>query len=377
MITRILPMLSLLALLLAVAGCERRPLEVEVDGRVLVRVIVRWDVNYIPIYNETPNGMTVRIWDEQNNVVFDEMTHEDHVDIPLPVGHYRLAVYNEVASEYADYGMNFYDYNDFDAMTFRSRRYTRAQNALAEGVVHIVPPEYPRVAVATDAFEITKEMVLSETSYLIPYEDYEGSGYQGNREYDRIYEFIEEPWPMTVDLYVTLLVKHRDRLSRVEGSLSGMADGFHFTKVIRTTETASIWLDPSADKWRRARYTEDADQLGLLQARVACYGLPYGKEALDERNEKDNILSLRLTLVDGKAYDFVYDVGKLIRYIDPEGKVEQRIRYREDLRHLQLEVNLPDPIDLPEVDPTTDTGAGFDARVADWEDGGVIDMGGF
>ena len=64
------------------------------DGRVLVRVIVRWDVNYIPIYNETPNGMTVRIWDEQNNVVFDEMTHEDHVDIPLPVGHYRLAVYN-------------------------------------------------------------------------------------------------------------------------------------------------------------------------------------------------------------------------------------------------------------------------------------------
>ena len=94
-------------------------------------------------------------------------------------------------------------------------------------------------------------------------------------------------------------------------------------------------------------------------------------------DEKDNILSLRLTLVDGKAYDFVYDVGKLIRYIDPEGKVEQRIRYREDLRHLQLEVNLPDPIDLPEVDPTTDTGAGFDARVADWEDGGVIDMGGF
>ena len=368
--------LVLQLIVLFVTSCERRPLEVIVDNRVKVRIVVRWKINFVPLYNETPSGMTVRIFSSDNRVVYDEMTHRDTVTVALEPDTYRMVIYNEVASEYADYGMRFYDYNDYDLVTFRSSQYTRATGALAEGVSHLVPPEYPHIAVACDTFEVTRDMVLQDTTMFIPYEEFRDNGYEAYREHTRLVEFDEEPWPMTVNLHLALLVKHRDRLSRIEGSLSGMSDGFHVTKVIRTTETASLWIDPSADKWRRAKYSEDADQLGLLQTQVACYGLPYGKETAEERTETDNVLSLRLTLTDGKSYDFTYNVGKLIRYIDPETEIEKRVRKRQDLRNLRLEVNLPDPIDLPDVDPTT-TGAGFDAEVAEWEDGGTIDMGGF
>jgi len=72
---------------------------------------------------------------------------------------------------------------------------------------------------------------------------------------------------------------------------------------------------------------------------------------------------------------FSYNVGKNITYITPTGE-EARIRYREDLHNLRLEIDLSDVIILPPV-PGGDTGAGFDAKVDEWEDGGTIDMGGF
>jgi len=366
-----------LLLLLAVTSCERRPLEVLIKEKVQIRVVMEWQVNYVQLYNEKPNGMTLRIWGSDNVPVLNQITNSDTVMVQLPPGTYYVMAYNELASEYAEYGMHFYDYNDYAAMTFRSSHYTRATNALGEGLPHLVPPEYPRIAVALDTVVITQDMVVEQDSVLIPYEEFEEKGYKRDYVYTRVLEFDEVPWPMTVDLKVALLVKHRDRLARVEGTISGMADGFYVTQVRRTSETASLWLDPSSERWRRAKYSDDADQLGLLQTSVACYGLPYGKELIDERQETDNVLQLRLTLTDGKSYDFSYNVGKLIRYIDPDTELEKRIRYRQDLRHLRLEVNLPDPIDLPEVDPSAQTGAGFDAKVDEWEDGGTIDMGGF
>ena len=63
-------------------------------------------------------------------------------------------------------------------------------------------------------------------------------------------------------------------------------------------------------------------------------------------------------------------VGKEIRYITPEGK-EAQVRYRQDLRNLLLELDLSDTIVAPYVPPK----AAFDAKVADWEDGGTIDIG--
>jgi len=250
-----------LLLLLAVTSCERRPLEVLIKEKVQIRVVMEWEVNYVQLYNEKPNGMTLRIWGSDNVPVLNQITNSDTVMVQLPPGTYYVMAYNELASEYAEYGMHFYDYNDYAAMTFRSSHYTRATNALGEGLPHLVPPEYPRIAVALDTVVITQDMVVEQDSVLIPYEEFEEKGYKRDYVYTRVLEFDEVPWPMTVDLKVALLVKHRDRLARVEGTISGMADGFYVTQVRRTSETASLWLDPSSERWRRAKYSDDADRI--------------------------------------------------------------------------------------------------------------------
>jgi hypothetical protein len=61
-------------------------------------------------------------------------------------------------------------------------------------------------------------------------------------------------------------------------------------------------------------------------------------------------------------------------YITPEGQ-EAEIRYRQDLQNLSLVIDLPDVINLPDINP--EISEGFDANVDDWEDGGTIDIGGF
>ena len=104
--------------------------------------------------------------------------------------------------------------------------------------------------------------------------------------------------------------------------------------------------------------------------------MPYGKELISERLAADNILTFHITLVNGDVVEYAYNVGKNISYITPTGE-EARIRYREDLHDLRLEIDLPEDIILPSVPDDTRSGAGFDAQVDEWEDGGTIDMGGF
>ena len=117
---------------------------------------------------------------------------------------------------------------------------------------------------------------------------------------------------------------------------------------------------------------EDADSMGLITVRVPTFGLPFGKELLEQREDGDNILTFHVTLVNDSIHHESFRVGKQIRYITPEGK-EAQVRYREDLRNLLLEIDLSETIVVPIAEKPV--GAGFDAKVDDWEDGGSIDIG--
>jgi hypothetical protein len=150
-----------------------------------------------------------------------------------------------------------------------------------------------------------------------------------------------------------------------------MSDGFYLGRVNRTQETGAIELNSKA--WEYYAVGDPGEALGVITNKTATFGLPYGKELLSERNAADNILSLRITLTNGDVQEYSFEVGKNIRYITPEGR-EAQIRYREDLHDLQLEIDLQDVIVLP---PLPSRGAGFDARVAEWEEGGTFDIGGF
>lgn len=368
MIKRSLKLLLLLMLPLFMA-CERRPLEVIVDEQVRVKIIVKWQVNFVSLYGTKPNGMTVMIYPSDGSAPIVRTTNADNITVKLNPDEYRMVIFNELMEEYAPY-VRFYDADSYDRMTCRASRFsTRSWDA---GVDYAFTPEDPRIAVALDTFLITRDMVLQDTTVFIPYEEYRDNGMVNYRESEHVYEIPEVPWPMTVDFNVKIKIKHRQSLRSIEGNISGLADGFSMSRIIRTTETATHRFDP--EKWERYKTGDDKDSTGVISTRIASFGLPYGKELVAERDSADNLLTLNLTLTDGSVVHRTYKVGKYIRYITPEGD-EARIRKRQDLQNLMLELDLPDLIVLPPI--SGNTGAGFDAKVDEWEDGGTIDLGGF
>ena len=361
-------------LALVFVACERRPLEVIVDETVKVRIVVKWKINFVELYGETPNGMTIMIWGSKGGAPIIRTTNADNITVALEPDTYHMVIFNELADDYAPY-LHFLDADNYDLMVCRATTFTiGGTRSWDDGTTYIYTPEDPRIAVALDTFDITPEMVMSDTTVFIPYEQYRDNGFVKYHESELVYEIPEVPWPMTVDLYVELKMRNYQSLKTVEGNISGMADGFYLSHIIRTSESGAIRFNP--EEWTRTRYQygDSGDSLGVVTTRVASFGLPYGKELLSERDSTDNVLRLNLTLTNDSVVSRQFNVGKYIRYITPTGE-EARIRYRQDLENLRLEIILPDIIDLPPVH--SNAGAGFDARVDEWENGGTFDVGGF
>ena len=353
------------ALLLLLAACDRRPLEVIVSEKVKVRLVVRWKVNFIDIYGTDPTGMTVMVWDSRGSAPIVETTNDNHVTLLLAPDEYHLIVFNQMEREYLPY-MRFYQQASYHDMVARNITYT----STADQRTYTYYPD--PIAVATDTFLITRDMVVQDTTIFVPYEEYISSDISSYTEKIHLYEIPEVPWPMTVNVNLHLNVRHRQSVKAIKASLSGLADGFYLSRIIRTQEQATIEFD--AKQWNFQKYGDERDSLGQITNSTPSFGLPYGKELLSQRDSTDNRLDLDITLVNDSLLSYRFNVGKHLRYITPEGR-EAEIRYRQDLQNLRLEIDLPDIIDLPIVDGNA--GAGFDAEVVDWDDGGIIDMGGY
>ena len=358
----------LLAMLLLAAAfsCERRTLEVQLDEQVSVRIVVNWQTNFVELYGSQPNGMTVMIWGAEDQAPLVRTTNSDYVTVRLLPGSYKVVIFNELADDYLPY-ISFQNADRFGQIAQRAVRY----GSRADGD-YMFTPEDPRIAVAVDSFTVTTEMVLQDSTKFVTYDEYKQEGFSAFKESVKVFEIPETPWPMTVDLYVRIKFRNRHSIRSVNGSISGMADGFYLTRIVRTTEPGTVCFNP--ENWDYTKLSDDDDNIGAVSTRIASFGLPYGKELVEERDSADNILTLDVELYNDSVIHRSFKVGKDIRYIKPDGN-EARIRYRQDLQNLQLIILLPDTVDLPWVMPPG--GAGFDAKVDEWEDGGTFDIGGF
>ena len=377
--TRYLTLCLLAVVMTVLTSCYRRPLEVLLNERVNVRITVNWlttvmgdvtkedSVIAAKYYGGTPNGMTLMLWGMNTGERFVESVNGNYIDVALKPDTYRLIIFNDREDEFLPY-QRLYDKDSYDNMTMRLTHYIPSRAYWSNDYIYYPDP----VGVAVDTFQITDEMVDRDSLIFAPYEDYVKGGVLQNTTLDsRSYEILEKATPMTVTLYMKCKVKNRESLQGIEASISGMSDGFYLSRVNRTQETGAIELNSKA--WEYYAVGDPNEALGVITNKTATFGLPYGKELLSERNAADNILSLRITLTNGDVQEYSFEVGKNIRYITPEGR-EAQIRYREDLHDLQLEIDLQDVIVLP---PLPSRGAGFDARVAEWEEGGTFDVGGF
>ena len=372
-------------ILIAIAACERRPLEVIVGEKVRVRLVIDWrfyfttnfdeqisvgDNEYIDsaaynYYGGVPNGMTVMLWGQNTGDRIYQAVNGHTVSLNLRPDVYKLIIFSNTESEYLYMGLQ--DRESFDDVTMRLYRYA-SRNGSGDYIWYPDP-----IGVAIDTFEITKEMVVQDTTVFMPYETYIGGNYERETVSEKYFEIPERATPMTVTLYIKAKVKHRQSMKGIEASISGMADGFYLSRINRTRETGTIELDPNG--WEFLTYGEEQDSMGLIVNKTATFGLPYGKELLAERDSADNVLSFRITLANDSVQQCSFRVGKNITYLTPEGR-EAQVRYRQDLHDLRLEIDLSDVIVMPPI-ANARAGAGFDAVVVDWEDGGTIEVGGF
>ena len=362
---------ALLAILLPsaiVSSCARRPLEVMFDEDVNVQLIIDWETNYVEIYRQRPNGMTVMVWGSNGALVKVTSVNSNRTTLKLPPDTYKLIVHNETMQDFPY--QSFFDYYDYDNIAMRSNHFTT--KSWDEGVDYMQYPD--PVGVTAASFTISDNMVESDTIIFVYYDDWIEHGNDYYERPTRVYTIEEKAWPMTVNLFLKAKVKRPQSISSIEGSISGMAEGFYLSRVNRTSESGSMRLiNDNSHRWSVEMYGEPQDSTGYIHFALPTFGLPYGKELLEQRQENDNTLKLNVTLTDGSVIQVAYDVGKQIKYITPEGR-EAEIRYRQDLHNLKLELDLSDEIVLPPSQ--TKDESGFDAKVDHWDEE-IVDMGGF
>ncbi len=355
---RALPLCGIALLLLLTTACDRRPLEVYFDKVVNVRL----DVDWMTYFHEKPTGMTMLLYREDDGLLRSLTTNEVNTQVlRLEPDVYKLIIFNQSPDEFGS--MRFENLASHYLAAARALPVTtRANRPWDLGEQYMADPE--AIGVAVDTINITQEMTEDEYLQFVDYR-------QRNNIPDTIhYVFKETVNPMTTHLNVRVMVKGYQSMRSLEANISGMSDGFYMSRVDRTQETGKMILDT----WT-ATPIEGEDNTGWVTTSISTFGLPFGKEKAENREPEDNVLHMAFLLKDGTIKEFVYNVGKIMKYLTPSGDA---LTKEEVLRDIEVEIIIDDPIDcpdLPPVDPSSDTGAGFDAHVDDWEYGGTIDIG--
>lgn len=343
-----------IALVLVLTGCYRRPLEVYYHNVARVRVNVDWET----YFGEKPSGMTMLLYKDGNQATISRTDHNVTTQtFNLSPGMYKLMVFNLSPDEFGS--IRFENINSYENATARARNITtRVPKRWDAGIRFMADPE--PIGVAVDQFEITEEMIKD---YLV-FVDYRQRNNLPDTT-DIVYNEVVDP--MTTHLNVRVMVKGFKSMRSVEASITGMSDGFHMTRVDRTTETGIMLLD----SWN-ATAIEGEDNKGWITTSISTFGLPFGKEKAENREPEENVLTLAFLLKDGNVKTFTYNVGKIMKYLTPSGDA---LTKAEVLRDIEVEIVIDDPIDSPDLPPVDDADAsGFDAHVDDWEEGDTYEI---
>lgn len=393
--------LILSAALLLATACDRRDLEVMEPQKTHLRIEVKWaNVDWMEYYGSEPSGMTVMLFgDKHPNHPIVEMTNEvRYVELDVAPDHYRMVLFNNSMGEFGS--MNFEQMNTYEQMATRATQFQPMQaTEWTKGNTYHRDPE--KIGTVLEEFDVTEDMLLSQVTFY-PYKAWLRALRSTTRFYqadDLTYVLEVYPKPITSTLHLRVHVDGLTNMRSVEGSISGLADGFMLTREHSTQEEAIHLLD----SWK-ARIDGNFTGGGWLTANIPVWGEPHGLEDWVKRPKEQHELKLHFSLRDGKTtVDYSQLVGKDIRYMEKdENGVWHYVNYVT--RDLVLtiwdedegkEPGKPDyPGDdtgkddhhgddddpggqdsrepsLPNVD-SDGQGSGFDAEVAEWEDGGTI-----
>lgn len=381
--------LAATALLLAGTGC-RRPLFVAGDEYHSAVLNTDWR-NY---QKNDPDGMTAWFFPEDEGVNSFRHTTSDirRYEFYLPSGRYEGVV--------IDYSPEEYSKQFFAGMDKASTAVVRAtaSSYQPDSVARLYGPgcfhkEFPVVVDSTGLYQVLNQpekmgldtlhrMAVNsgEYGYYIPYEV--SDTYQSHLVVQNYYAYPVNPlWRLRVRLYV----KGIDYIYGIEGSVAGLADGRYLARNVATDDPCLI----SVKDWEIQR---TGDNVGFVAFTIDTFGLlggqrpvlntnvapdPYAEDPRTQMKEsavicdwdgkkeleaEDVRLNIRFLLRDRATLMYYhYDVGRHV------------VSYDDDqVLRVDLGADFGGHPDLPYVEPYN--GAGFDADVTPWEDGGEADI---
>ena len=393
-------LLTLLLLLVAAFGCQRRPLETMY--RPTVRTIIRcvWDIqmnidvdvdvnvdvdvdvdteiaNELSEPVEKPSGVTLYFF--RDGAYHSQITTSsvDSVEVQLEPGKYRMYMISQSPEEY--WRMEFEDMTSFNNAATTLREATGMTWAARKSDDEVVV-ENPEVLFAgvSDEFEITEQMTEDYQYYYTnltklrraSQNNTKGGGTGTKSDEETYLEERVEHYTIRIpiqatnvvsQLWVTIYSGNADVLQSVRASTSGMARTFELTQNTTAGEQAIQVLR----EWKLTM-DDTGRRVGHVDGLITTFGLPNGETPSAQR---DSALNVSALLIDTSTVaDYVFDVGDKI----------QKLKPNTGYRHLYRLVfgSVAEPaIVLPDVKPDPGGGGGgFVANVEDWAEEENVDL---
>lgn len=318
----------LLPIVMMLSGCgpdaflDRREFISEDGSTAQVRI----DVDWSGTGRSDPTGMTTMLFDKEGNFVENPTNNVSTANLQLTADDYRLLLFNLSRGEFGS--LLFDNIDSYDSITIHlANLQSRRNESWDQGVTYSREPE--NISVVTDTISITQQMVNRSR---------DGKNYT--------YVFNEAPHNIVSTLNIRVHVRGIDNIRSIEGSISGLADGYMPTQGHPTSTTATHLLD----EWRATADSDSTDN-GYITTSISTFGLPYSDSTA-------STLTLFFNLKDGRTTrTYHYFVGNSFVYETP----------------LIIDLTINDGPTMPHV--TDDNGSsGFDAEVDPWDDGGNTDI---
>ncbi len=357
--------LALMLMLVAVFGCERRPLEniYRSTARVIIKFI--WKVEAYPS-GEAPSGVTMYFF--RDGKFYSSMTtaNVDSCEVQLPVGQYKMFMISQSPEEY--WRMQFENMTSFTEAATTLRENSASWVTKSEDDVVVENPEILCAGVSED-FEITTKMTEDYQYYYTTLKSLraartksktKGSDYTKSAEETWYEERVEYytiripiyPQDIVSQLWVSIYAGNADVLKSVRASMSGMARTFELTQ----GTTASDRAIQIISNWTLTM-DKVPERIGHIDGIITTFGLPNGEVPSAVRDSSLNVSTL---LIDNSTQaDYVFSIGDKIQVL-PANR-----GYRNLYRVVFGSADDPSII-LPDVKPSS--GGGFVAGVEDWEE---------
>ena len=330
----------LLAIGLLCTSCEHKDFCYYHPHNAKVRLNVDWS-NFTV---EQPTGMTVLVYNEEgeDGEIHSTMLSNNisYVDLMIRAGQYKAIVFNQSQTEFGTLsfrGLDKFSTAEIQARATTSHWYTRLDETRVVSELEWVGTD------KQEGIAVAKEMVDETVS--------EQQQKVHSRSSLATRTVIGELRPQNIihTVNVRVHVKNVYNMLSARASLGGLAEGY-MLGLGRPSQNKVVQL---LEEWSMTQDKVDPSQ-GVIEAKITCFGLPYGHQGVAE----DNLFELQLLLVDKKTivtYPF-YVGDKFERDIEESVGIELE---------LHLDLTLEEP--LPDVEPAGGSGGGgFSADVQDW-----------